>query len=178
MRKLTFSLIACFALIQTVQAVEPSLTSPMNVSLKHYEAITATLGKNPDFQNIISQGEFIVDLRIQRRRINVNEGEVYVNITTRLPKNNEVVIAKEESLADVKEQVKSTPHRHRGRRHHHWFKNTKTYVAKLMLTPSTDGTTSVSVVSIEPLLRHCQKSSDKENKSSNNRTNMNSGKMN
>ena len=100
MKKLTFSLIACFACFQALQADAPALTSPVNLSLQHYEAITHTLANNPEFQNIIPEGEFITNLRVQRRSINVTEGNVFVNITTRLPYKKRVVADRKRLLQE------------------------------------------------------------------------------
>lgn len=163
MKKLTFSLIACIACFQALQADAPALTSPVNLSLQHYEAITHTLATNPEFQNVIPEGEFITNLRVQRRSINVTEGNVYVNITTRLPYKKRVVADREETLAGTTEQSQLTSHHSHGRCKNKRGNGGKTYMATLLLTPSSEGTPpSITVVSIEPIVREWKKSCAKE----------------
>lgn len=153
MKRFAFTLIACFACFQAVQADSPTVTSPVNLSLMHYEAVIANLSSNPDFQNIISEGEFITDMRIQRRGFNANQGNVYVNITTRLPAKSDDVVAQEETLCESKGQSKSSCHRRNGRCKHKGSRISKTYRATLAVTPVDGGTPSITVVSIEPLFK-------------------------
>lgn len=151
MKKLAFSLLACLICVQTIQADAPAQVSPKNLSLQHYETLTSTLSHNPEFQNILSEGEFITNLRIQRRSINTKEGNVYVNVTTLAPKSTE---AKEPSAAPTDEAKSSS--RQKGRLKNKMGFVGKTYMATLLLTPSEEGTPSVTVVSIEPMMRHCK----------------------
>lgn len=163
MKKLTFSLIACFACFHALHADVPALTSPVNLSLQHYEAITRTLATHPDFQKVIPEGEFITNLRIQRRSINVTEGNVFVNITTRpAPSMKKEVVGQESNGAAATEQTQLSRHRYNGRCKNRRANGTKTYMATLLLTPSNEGTTAITVVSIEPRIRQYNKSAGKE----------------
>lgn len=155
MKKLTISLIACLSFFQAIQAEMPALNSPVKFSLQHYETLVTTLSANPDFQDIIAQGEFITDIRIQRRSINVSEGNVYVSITTKLPAK--ILPATEEAIvSEPKEEAKSCGRRNGHRRNHRRSNMTKTYVATLLLTPQDNGTSTATVVSIEPVSRNCR----------------------
>lgn len=78
MKKIALTLIACMAFTSFAHAATSALTE----SLLEYEAITNALGTDPTFENVISQSEFIVDIKRETRRINVT-GEVVYEIVTK-----------------------------------------------------------------------------------------------
>lgn len=164
MRKLTFTFIACFAFFQTVQADAPALISPVHFSLQHFEALTSTLQADPDFQNIISSGEFITNLKIQKGSVNASQGNVYINITTtRLPIVGNDVSAQDEVITEAPDQGILTRNRRHGFCKNKRSNTTKIYTATLLLTPSDVGSPSITVVSIEQGGRQCKKPISKNN---------------
>lgn len=145
MKKLTFSLLACFAISQA-HAIIPT-TTPFNASLQQFEAITTTLRNNPDFLNVIPESEYITEIKIDRRSLNVTEGNVFVHIITRMTKNDEVVILEE-----------GAPNRCQGFRHGHTDRRTtKHYKATLVLSPSETGSPTIAVAKVEPITWHSKK---------------------
>lgn len=78
MKKFIVALLACFAMVQSVNAATPPLTE----SLLEYEAITSAIGA-PDF-TVIPVTEFIVDIRRLTRQLDIL-GEVRYEILTRTP---------------------------------------------------------------------------------------------
>lgn len=156
MKKLTFTLMAALALCAMGKTEAAVSASPSQLSLQHYEVLATTLGSHPDFQNIISDGEFIVDMRIQRRSINVTEGNVYVTLTTRRPIKDNVIVYE-------KDKTDTSP-RHGCRRDRELQK----YVATLSLVTSDKGSPTITVVNIAPteyVRKHhgCKKGKKTEN---------------
>ncbi len=124
MKKLAFSLIACLAFTQSTYAATSALTE----SLLEYEAITSTIGTNPNFQDIISPNEFIIDIKRITRRIDIT-GLVKYAIVTRV-------------IDGAGDQSSSERRKHR---HHH----NNTYVATLDVSPNPGiGPNIVTVLSI------------------------------
>lgn len=80
MKKLAFSILACFAFVQSSFAATSALTD----SLLEYDAITSALGTNPKFENVIPAGEFIVDIKRITKQID-SFGKVQYRITTLFP---------------------------------------------------------------------------------------------
>lgn len=127
MKKLAFSLIASLAFVQSTYAA----TSALNESLLEYEAITSTIGTNPDFQDIIGQNEFIIDIKRITRRVDVT-GIVKYAIVTRVITGNTL------------EEHESSSERHKHRHHHD-----NTYIATLEVLPNPGiGPNIVTVLSI------------------------------
>ena len=81
MKKLALTLLASLAFVSFANAATSGLTE----SLLEYEAITNAIGTDPNFENVISANEFIVDIERITRKINVI-GTVKYEIVTKEPK--------------------------------------------------------------------------------------------
>lgn len=122
MKKIVIFLIACFALTGSTYGA----TSPLTESLLEYEAITSAIGTNPEFENVISSNEFIIDIQRLTRELNVL-GVVKYGIVTRIPSGGS-----------------DSPECHEN---HNTFK----YIAKLFVAPNPGiGPNIVTVLSIRP----------------------------
>ena len=139
MKKLALALIACMAMTSFAQAATSALTE----SLLEYEAITSALGTNPNFENVISPTEFIVDIQRITRSINVL-GEVKYEIVTRTPRSLTAnATFEEEALENEASSSDSSSHHNRQRTH--------IYIAILNVQANPGiGPNIVTVVSIDP----------------------------
>ena len=135
MKKIAFSLITSFALIQSVHGA----TSALSESLLEYEAITTALGTDPAFQSIIPPSEFVTDIKRTTNEINMT-GEVKYRITTE-------EVASFDWWSD--DRNCSSHHHHRHHHHRHEHENKHTYVATLLVVPNSGiGPNIISVLNI------------------------------
>jgi hypothetical protein len=144
MKKLAFSLIACLAFVQSTYAATSALTE----SLLEYEAITSAIGTDPNFENIISPVEFIVDIKRITRKVNIT-GIVKYRIVTRVICSTAGINASE-----IQEEYSSGNPKHK-----HCHDSTNIYVATLNVSPNPGiGPNIVTVLSIKKV-RSSKKSS-------------------
>lgn len=150
MKKFLFSLIACFAWMQSGHAI----TSTLNQSINIYEAILSAVSTG----DVISQNEFIIDVERKTRGIDLGNSILY-QITTVLPDlESSSAVAKfdppgsdEDFNAD-----EYTAHHHRHRHRHHNRKTIK-YAAVISVTPNPAiGPPVVTVISITPVSHHAE----------------------
>lgn len=133
MKKIAFSLIASFALIQSAHGA----TSALVESLLEYEAITSALGTNPNFQSIIPQNEFITDVKRITKEVN-SVGEVRYKIIT-----------KDVFPADWWSNESNCSSHHHHHRHEH--DNKHVYIATLLVVPNSGiGPNIITVLEIAP----------------------------
>lgn len=126
MKKFFVLLIASVAMLQSAHAATSALTE----SLLEYEAITDAIGTNPDFENVIPQTEFIIDIKRITKQINIL-GTVKYRIVTQKPTSTG-----QEAC-------------HKRRKHH---RNTVEYLAILLVSPNPGvGPNIVTVESIEKI---------------------------
>lgn len=136
MKKIAFFLIACLTCMQSTYAATSALTE----SLLEYEAITTAIGTDPNFQNIISQNEFIIDIKRITHQVDIT-GIVKYDILTRVISAPGNVVASMEQEAIEMHSSGSHKHKH----HHH----TNSYIATLEVSPNPGiGPNIVTVLSI------------------------------
>lgn len=128
MKKFVMTLMACLATVQSIHAATSALTE----SLLEYEAITSAIGTDPNFQNVITPIEFIVDIKRLTRAIDVT-GSVKYEILTQIPNSD----------GSSSNSVHSHSH------HHNHPRRTTTYIAILDVAPNPGiGPNIITVVSI------------------------------
>ena len=135
MKKIVFSLIACFAFIQSAQA----LTSILGESLNEYNTLVNAI--DTTFMGTISENELITDIRRQSTKTTFSKTfKVHYLIRTFLPRSSDLT-------ADVNLDTLEA--------HHHSHPRSKKihlYDALLSISPNAAiGPPVVTVVSITPI---------------------------
>ena len=136
MKKIVFSLIACFAFIQSAQAI----TSILGESLNEY--LTLANAIDTKFMGTISENELITDIRRQSTKTTFSKTfEVHYLIRTFLPRSSDLT-------ADVNLDTLEA-------HHHSHPRNKKIHLYDALLSISPDptllGPPVVTVVSITPI---------------------------
>lgn len=102
MKKLVFTLIACFATIGPLHAA----LAPLNESISEYQAILDAL-KVPD-QSWIPTGEYIIDIKRLTKHVNIT-GTVLYKIVTRVPSADDSGKHKDKHTATYVAELVITP---------------------------------------------------------------------